>query len=230
VKQFYHRRLPHWQPPGAVIFITYRLFGTLPKQVLLRLAEEKLRLEKEPPRAGESRRDRALREGKRLFALADQALDSARTGPQWLCHDDIAGIVIENLFHHSGYLYRLWAFLVMPNHVHLLIEPLLSPVPCEFGHDPADGSFVALSQITHALKSYTAKRANKVLHQEGTFWQEESYDHWVRSEKEFSRVVQYIENNPVKAGLVDAPGKWHWSSAAYDRGEDGACVNRLCTG
>jgi hypothetical protein len=78
------------------------LFGSLPEQVIQRLAEEKRRLEKEAPRAGESHRDRALCEGKRLFALADNALDAALVGPKWLERDDVASIILENLFHHAG--------------------------------------------------------------------------------------------------------------------------------
>ena len=181
-------------------------------------------MSKELPRAGESRRERALREGKRLFALVDDALDTSQPGPKWLTDNAVAEILIENLFHHAGQLFRLWAFVVMPNHVHLLIEP--STISKDFGSELNDDDFVALSRITHALKSYTAKRANLMLNREGVFWQEESFDHWVRDEKEFARIVAYIENNPVKAGLVDKPEKWQWSSATFERGDDGACVNR----
>jgi putative transposase len=223
MKQFYRRYLPHWQPPGAVIFVTYRLFGSLPAEVLARLSEEKQQLSKEPSHSRESRRDRTLRHGKRLFALADDALDSARTGPRWLGRTDVANLIVENIFHHAGQKFRLWAFVAMPNHVHLLLEPLT--IRKNLGTELNDDDFVALSRTTHALKSYTAKRANSVLNRHGAFWQEESYDHWVRDEKEFSRVVLYIENNPVKAGLVDLAEKWLWSSAAFKRGEDGACIN-----
>jgi REP-associated tyrosine transposase len=224
MKQFYRHRLPHWQPPGAIIFITYRLFGSLPAQTLARLAEEKQRLSKELPRAGEPQRERALRDGKRLFALLDDALDTPQSGPKWLTDNAVAEILIENLFHHAGQLFRLWAFVVMPNHVHLLIEPLT--ISKDFGSESNDDDFVAISRITHALKSYTAKRANLVLNRKGTFWQEESFDHWVRDEKEFARIVAYIENNPTKAGLVDSPEKWQGSSAAFERGDEGACINR----
>jgi REP element-mobilizing transposase RayT len=228
MKQFYRHYLPHWQPPGATIFITYRLFDSLPKEVILRLAEEKQRLQKEPARAGESRRDRALREGKRIFALTDNALDAGLVGPKWLTRDDVAAIIAENLFHHIGRLYRLWAFVVMSNHVHILVEPLMSQTHPDGGDD--DTHFVALERITHALKSFTAKRANRVLNRSGNFWQEESFDHWARDEREFERIVTYIENNPVRAGLVDSPEKWKWSSAAFERGEDGACVNCRASG
>ena len=65
-----------------------------------------------------------------------------------------------------------------------------------------------------ALKGVTAREANKALQRTGQrFWQEESFDHWVRSEGSFDRIVLYIENNPVRAGLVTKPEDWPWSSA-----------------
>jgi len=222
MKEFYRRRLPHWQPHGAIIFLTYRLYGSLPREAFEKLAEEKRRLEKEPPRPNESRRERTLRESMGMFALADDALDSARKQPQWLARDDIAEIVLENLFFRAEKSYRLWAFAIMPNHVHTLVEPLGNAPNA----DSEEKDFIALAQITHALKSFTAHRANEILKRTGTFWERESYDHWVRDAKEFARVVEYIENNPVKAGLVDSPEQWRWSSAAFERGEDGTCVNQ----
>jgi len=224
MRRFYRHRLPHWQPPGAVIFLTYRLFGSLPAQVLANLTQEKEHLSKEQPRNSESRRDRALRHSKRLFALTDDALDAALAEQRWLERSEIADLILENLFHHAGQLFRLWAFVVMSNHIHVLIEPL--SLGDRRKSEPGDDDFVALAQITHSLKSYTAKRANILLNREGAFWQEESFDHWVRNEKEFARILAYIENNPVKAGLVDSPEKWRWSSAAFERGDDGVCVNR----
>jgi len=222
MKQFYRRRLPHWQPPGAILFLTYRLYGSLPREAFEKLAAEKRRLEKEPPRPDESHRERVLREGTGLFALADDALDSARRNPQWLARDDVAEIILENLFFRAEKLYRLWAFAIMPNHVHALVEPLGNAPSA----DSEEKDFAALAQIAHALKSFTAHRANKTLKREGAFWETESYDHWVRDAEDFARVVEYIENNPVKAGLVKSPEQWCWSSVVFDRGEDGSCINQ----
>lgn len=222
MKQFYHRRLPHWQPPGAIIFLTYRLYGSLPREAFEKLAEEKRRLEKEPSRPDESPSERTVRESIGLFALADDALDSNRGDPRWLARDNVAEIVLENLFFHSVKLFRLWAFAIMPNHVHVLAEPLGETE----NSNSKDKEFAALAGISHALKSFTAHRANEILRRTGAFWEAESYDHWVRDEKEFARIVEYIEKNPVKAGLVKSPEQWRWSSAAFDRGEDGSCINQ----
>jgi REP element-mobilizing transposase RayT len=95
------------------------------------------------------------------------------------------------------HLYVLRAWVVMANHVHLLLLPI-----------------AALSRITKALKNHTAMKANALLGRTGSpFWQRESFDHWIRNDDEYWRVVRYIENNPVKAGLVDRPEDWRWSSA-----------------
>jgi len=85
----------------------------------------------------------------------------------------------------------------MPNHVHILILPRTDP-----------------RKITHWLKGRSAKEANTLLGRTGAFWQHESYDRFVRNEKEFCRITKYIENNPVAAGFVSCAQDWRFSSAA----------------
>ena len=98
--------------------------------------------------------------------------------------------------------YALHAFVVMPNHVHLLATPA-----------------IALPKLTKSLKGITAKRANTTLALTGTpFWQEESYDHLVRNATEFEKIRHYIENNPVRAGLVREAVEYRWSSASRATG------------
>jgi REP element-mobilizing transposase RayT len=90
----------------------------------------------------------------------------------------------------------------MPNHVHLLATP-----------------FVEVQKITKSLKGITAKRANSMLGLTGTsFWQEESYDHLVRNDQEFEKIQNYIEENPVRAGLVRLALEYRWSSAGWATG------------
>ena len=82
-------------------------------------------------------------------------------------------------------------------HVHLLLQPRRE-----------------LTEVTRAIKSSSAREANLILHRSGKpFWQDESYDHWVRDAREFDRIRHYIESNPVIAGLVQDPENWPWSSA-----------------
>jgi putative DNA methylase len=115
----------------------------------------------------------------------------------------------------------------MPNHVHILIEPLNVAQAvrlCNSGSSqgkpscqssqPEGERCYALSQILQNLKGYTSRQANQLLGRCGAFWQDESYDHWVRDETEYARIVDYIDQNPVKAGLCAAPRQWRWSSAA----------------
>ena len=174
----YHRRLPHFHPPDAYVFLTWRLWGTLPLRV-----DSTAR-----PAAG------------RAFALQDGALDRCASGPRWLGNCDTANLVAEAILigESERRFYELCAWVVMPNHVHLLILPRV-PIPV----------------LMRWLKGSTARSANRILGRTGRpFWQDESFDHWVRNEREFHRIVAYIEENPVSAGLAATPEDWPWSSAA----------------
>jgi REP element-mobilizing transposase RayT len=92
--------------------------------------------------------------------------------------------------------YELHAFVVMPNHVHLLVTP-----------------HVLAAKWLGPLKGFLAHQANALLGTHGPFWQDESYDHLVRTDAEFDRIQAYIEQNPVKAGLAGTTGEFRWSSA-----------------
>jgi len=98
----------------------------------------------------------------------------------------------------------------MPNHVHALIEVWQTP----------------LGKILKGWKGYTGKEANKILRCEGTFWQDDYFDRYIRDEAHYRRVVRYIENNPVKAGLVAMALDWPWSSAHF-RSEEGTSAKTL---
>jgi putative transposase len=204
---FYRRNLPHWQPRGAVIFFTWRLDSSLPQEVLSRLAAERCRLDHDALCQDESERDRAIRHDKILFVLYDDALDRSADGPLWLKDIRLAQIVIDALFYQNEKLYDLFAFVVMTNHVHVLLRPLVVPTF-------QSATYTPISRITQSLKGFTAHECNRILDRTGQpFWQHESYDHWVRDERELSRIVTYIEFNPVKAHLVEQPEDWRWSSA-----------------
>jgi type I restriction enzyme R subunit/putative DNA methylase len=96
-------------------------------------------------------------------------------------------------------LYELQAWVVMVNHVHILLRPL-----------------VPLRKAMMNIKSASGRAANAILSRTGEpFWQGESYDHWVRNSKERASIIRYIESNPVKAGLVIEPEQWLWSSAGW---------------
>ena len=177
----YRRNLPHWLPEGPAIFLTWRLHGSLPACIL-----QKLRTEK------------ALTAGQE-FARADRHLDHTTAGPLWLKDTRIAECVSHclELGDSEFRQYDLYSFVVMANHVHVLL--------C---------SKIELQQITRNLKGITARFCNQILHRtKQPFWQQESYDHWCRDDSEFQRIRRYIARNPVNAGLVAKPEEWPWSSA-----------------
>jgi putative DNA methylase len=226
------RHLPHWFVPGAYFFVTYRLEGTIPRAVLddMKARKEIVLAKKSPPSLTPwAHRERIH---KLFFAEYDRYLDNNRE-IQWLADPRVAAAIRENLYHHRGIKYSLLSYCVMPNHVHVLLRPNLdmeadggdrpnqrqARPPVETVKSMVDEQqdrLSALAQVMHSLKSYTATRANKILGRSGTFWQDESYDHWVRDEDELIRIVEYIAANPVKAGLVQEPHQWYFCSA-HDR-------------
>ena len=133
------------------------------------------------------------------FAAVDKLLDHAETGPLYLRQPELARLVVESLrdgerrFHR----YELHAFVVMPNHVHALVTPRVTG-----------------PQWLGPLKGFTGHEANRILGvRSRPFWQHESYDHLVRNAQEFARIQNYIEWNPVKAGLSVSAEEYLWSSA-----------------
>lgn len=137
------------------------------------------------------------------FVHFDRILDRARLGPLWLRDPRIAECVVEalNEAQHEQRC-RLSAYVLMANHVHILWMPI----------EP-------LSKLVHQIKGATARRANLVLSRTGQrFWQDESFDHWVRNPAEQQKIKGYIENNPVTAGFVSRPEDWPWSSASHPIG------------
>jgi REP element-mobilizing transposase RayT len=129
----------------------------------------------------------------------DRILDMAQHGPSYLKRPEIAELVMGTLRdgHERFRRYDLHAFVVMSNHVHALVTPS-----------------VESTRWLGPLKGFTAHEANRLLgHQCKQFWQDESYDHLVRDSEEFRRIQCYIEENPVRAGLVAVPEDFRWSSA-----------------
>jgi REP element-mobilizing transposase RayT len=176
----YRRNLPHIHPPGATFFLTWSLFGAL--------------------RGGASLAGLVDPDSGKAFLLRDRQLDRAEKGPRWLKDARVAQLLTEALQKgaHEYKLYELLAWVIMPNHVHLVITPLRS-----------------VAEITLWLKGSTARSANLLLGRTGTpFWQYESYDRSIRNDAESQRIIRYVEANPVAAGLARSVEHWPWSSAA----------------
>ncbi len=169
--------LPHWYKPGHAHFVTYRLYDSIPRNFLVQWKQERQFRRDHPFRDITSAAKRRERAHKLYFRSYDQYLDLCSDRP-WLLNLEIAKIIRENLYHHHASLYQLLAWCVMPNHVHLLIQPFEfdrraasrnagsvfhvgsdgktnEPVPIH-SEEVQDRSS-PLSRIMHSLKSYTAK-------------------------------------------------------------------------
>jgi hypothetical protein len=171
------RRLPHVYPQGRWLFVAWRLHGSL------------LPGRYPPPHKCSA---------SQAFVWIDRQLDQARSGPVYLRQEPIASLVVGSMKRGAdlGH-YQLGPYVTMPNHVRVLLLPLVPP-----------------SRLLKSLKGSTAREANRLLGRTGEpFWRRESYDHWVRDEAEWNRIAAYIENNPVKVGLVARAEEYRWSSA-----------------
>ena len=177
------RKLPHWRQKGTTAFVTFRLGDSLPQQKLRSLRAERLRWLREHP-APLSRVQR--RHFAALLSAKIEAYLAAGYGACWLSRAEVAEIVERSLRHFDGQRYFLAPYVIMPNHVHLLVTPAPAVDP---------------SEILHTWKSFTSHEINRLVRRRGRLWQEESYDHLIRSEEELRSYVAYIEANPKTAGL-----------------------------
>jgi REP element-mobilizing transposase RayT len=197
-----HRRLPHWQQEGTAYFITFRLADSIPQEKLTQWeAERKQWLATHPQPWDET----AIAEYSKLFSERRQQWLDNGYGSCLLKLPDVAEIVRSALLHFDGQRYLLDEFVLMPNHVHIIVK--LLP-----GHD--------LSSVLHSWKSFTAKEINKAIKGTGTIWQDESYDHIVRSDSQLKFYRKYIRENPAKAGLKQIKSQ----SGAGTPQECGECV------
>jgi REP element-mobilizing transposase RayT len=179
----WHERgyLPHRDEPGLIQFITYHVKGSFPAS-----------LRSEWAALFEIEDDRKRR------AKLEQYLDRGH-GPCSLRKPQI-GQIVENAFryHHNRH-YELLAWVVMPNHVHVMFRQLEKP----------------LGKVIADWKEYTAREANKYLGRRGSFWAADYWDTYVRNDEHESKAMRYTENNPVKAGLSSKAASWPWSSARF---------------
>ena len=223
IKTYYRQNLPHIQPLGAAFFVTFRLKDSIPSVKLFQL-----RKEYEASIANIQGESSALEKKfmcenrKRFFAAYDRLLDDAQAGPHYLKQPEIAQLVEKELHRFDGDFYDLVCYCIMSNHVHILIDTSLQ-VPEGLEYDDFETmEFEPLQNIMKRIKGPTAIYANRLLNRSGKFWQRESYDHYVRNEKEFQNIITYILENPVKAKLVE---EWKEYPFSYLRQDDIEPVN-----
>jgi type I restriction enzyme R subunit/putative DNA methylase len=195
--------LPHCDSGDTIQFVTFRLADSLPQEKLSTLDRELAHI---PTIEAEKKRRKAI----------EQWLD-AGMGSCALAHPFISQLVQNALFRFDGDRYRLIAWCIMPNHVHVLIEPM-----------------IPLSLIVQSWKSYTGREGRKIATEldipvpcvdvSGSgmerFWMRDYWDRFIRNEKHFQQTIRYIHENPVKAGLCDIPEQWRGSSAYVGESHD----------
>ena len=187
--------LPYLDQPESIQFVTFRLSDSVPAEIVAAWKEELALTGREP---ADDPRCAKLRE--RIERYSDQG-----HGACWLRDERIAEQVEKTLLHFDGARYRLLAWVVMPNHVHALLETLPG---------------FPLGGVVHSWKSFSAKQANKLLGRTGPFWMQDYSDRCIRGEEHFVAAIRYIEQNPVKAGLVRSASDWQWGSVSgKDAGE-----------
>ena len=204
--------VPHWDHPGMIQSLTFRLHDSLPSEVVRRwkaelglplgpparmpaLAGASASLPTKGPEAKHEMDGREIELRQRIARHEDEG-----HGECWLGQPRIGGLVEAALLHFDGERYRLLAWCVMPNHVHVLVETELGfPLP----------------DLLHGWKSYSANEANRILGRRGVFWQREYVDRYLRNQEHFTAAIRYIEGNPSRAGLVKFPAEWPFSSARY---------------
>ena len=178
--------LPHFDGLAVPQFITIHLADSIPRKVIRRWKQE-LRLLKQE-------QEKILLQ-RRIEKYLDHGYgECVLKGPR------VANMLQDALLKFDGTRYRLFEWVVMPNHLHTLLT--------RFDNDD-------LKDILHSLKSFTAHEANKILHRKGTFWMEDYFDRYTRNQEHFYKTVKYIGNNPVKARLCRTSSDWRFSSAWY---------------
>jgi len=191
----WHERgyLPHCDKPGLVQFVTFRLWDSMPAsrkgewEHLLAISARS-----DAPRSGA---DRSIASREQRVKL-EEHLDSS-LGECFLREPRVAALVEKVIRFHHGRRFELLAWVVMPNHVHALIQ---------VGQTP-------LTRIVQNWKSIVAVEANKLLGRTGRFWQPDYWDRYMRDAGQATKAVRYVENNPVKANFCRTPEDWPFSSA-----------------
>ena len=225
-KQFAERHRPHIHPPGGILFVTYRLAGSIPKATVRDYKAKKDWFANELKRARNMAQrtetpelkewlERIENFDREWFMKFEDILHKANVGPMWMRDERVADKVAENLRRLDGDAYRLDAYSVMSNHVHTIFKPFLSEQELqesfdEDGHPIFTSEYPGLSRIMHSLKGRSARECNLILSRAGQFWEHESFDHVIRPGR-FNATIRYVLNNPVKAGLTKDWREWRWN-------------------
>jgi len=186
--------LPHWTKDGATYHVRIRLCDSLPQHVLKEWKQEKKDI---VYAAAKEKRGLTKNEKERLRELSSEKVERylrAGYGACWLKQETVASLVANTLRKNDGEQYRLSAWSILWNHVHVVVRPLTKP----------------LHKILEDWKGTSARKANRLLKRRGAFWQTEYFDHLIRNEESFRGTIDYVWKNPEEAGLKD--WKWRWKA------------------
>ncbi|MCX6137720.1 MAG: transposase [Ignavibacteriales bacterium] len=206
----YHRTLPHFIVNGGIYFVTFRLAGTIPPAVLEQMEQDigAAKLKGRHQISTAAAHHRMKRQKRASFQLMEEYLDCCRHGEKLLERDDLAEIVAAGMRKRDGTMYTLIASTIMPNHVHMVIRLNRDESPTDLSNQKWHHR---LANVIGALKKRTSSVINNRLGRSGQLWQYETYDHLVRNAEELERIVSYVLNNPVKAGLSKDELEWKWN-------------------
>ena len=206
LKTHYRGKLPHIHPIGATFFVTFRLKDSLPKSYEQQLKEwNQMEIDKILSNKEGNWKELIYIQSKKYFQRFDDALDKRMTNVHHLANPKIAEIVVGQIKRFDGDLYNLMAYCIMSNHVHLVIDTQVQLFGIPPNEEINESNYKQLDKIMKRIKGASSRYANLALDSNGQFFEHESHDHFIRNEKELLRILSYVVNNPVKAGLVS---KW----------------------
>jgi REP element-mobilizing transposase RayT len=185
--RFWRGSLPHWEVVDGLYFVTIHVRGAVPEEAMRRISGKLESI------GNEDESDYAERY-RRVFRNIESYLEDA---PQVCDLDDpkAAGLIVEAIdYYVSQGKWRIIAYVIMPNHVHLFFS-----------------SDTPLKRLLEDFKRWTAKKIREAQGKSGRLWQREWFDHWSRSAEQDARIIRYIRDNPVKAGLVSDWRDWRWT-------------------
>jgi len=201
------RILPHKQLEDSVLFISWRLAFTLPKHIIDTIREKGIpaSIDTNPNQETTAITQDEVKSMIDRFYHYDSLIDKLKPIGIDLSKHPCRTIICDSLFFDNKIKYDLYAFCIMPNHVHIVIKPLIKDTD----------NYYSITEIMKTLKSATAHKINAVRNSKGKVWMTESYDHIIRDEKELNNILNYVINNPVKSGMAE---RWEdWEGTYLDK-------------
>ncbi len=197
-KSFYRKKLPHFQTPGQLFFVTWIIKdkGKPPQKLFLKndLRKNKKNI------TGSS--ETGTIDFSKIFESYDKYLNTVKSGKHYLKDPVIAEIVSKSIHFWDDKKIDLYCYTIMSNHVHAIFQVY------EKGEN---GDVLFLQDVMKSIKNYSAREINKILKRKGQFWEHESYDRVIRDRKELYYTINYVLENPVKAGYCNNWYDWEWS-------------------